>query len=136
MLSAETRALAWRRARGRCEYCQVHQDDLDFFTFHVEHIIPRKHGGSDHPRNLCPACPECNFAKGANLTGLVARRIVPLFHPRRQVWSRHFTFDGARLVGKTRAGKVTVDVLNMNEPARLAMRERLLEEGRWPPSGE
>src|SRR6266446_5755115 len=107
MIDAETRALVWRRAGGRCEYCQIHQDDFDFYAFHIEHIIPRQHGGSDDAENLCLACPECNSAKGTNLTGLLEGKIVPLFHPRRQVWSRHFRWEGLRLVGKTRAGKVT-----------------------------
>ncbi|MFL5245355.1 MAG: HNH endonuclease [Gemmataceae bacterium] len=40
-------------AGQRCEYCLVHQDDFDFFTFHVEHIIPRQHGGNDDSENLC-----------------------------------------------------------------------------------
>jgi hypothetical protein len=133
MVDAGTRALVWRRAQHRCEYCQIHQDDLDFLTFHVEHIIPRKHAGSDDQSNLCLSCPECNAAKGANLTGLLEGKVVPLFHPRRQVWSRHFRWDGAWLVGITRAGKVTVDVLNMNDPARIVLRESLHAEERFPP---
>jgi hypothetical protein len=134
MVNAETRALVWQRAQGRCEYCRVHQDDFDFFTFHVEHIIPRQHGGSDDPENLCLSCRECNFAKGTNLTGLLEGKIVPLFHPRWQVWKRHFRWQGAFVVGKTRAGKVTVRVLNLNAPARVMVRQALCDEGRFPPS--
>jgi 5-methylcytosine-specific restriction endonuclease McrA len=77
MVDAKTRTLVWRRAGSRCEYCWVHQDDFDFFTFHVEHIIPRQHGGSDRAENLCLACRECNSAKGTNLTGLLDGKIVP-----------------------------------------------------------
>lgn len=134
MVDAATRALVRRRADGRCEYCRVHQDDVDFFTFHVEHIIPRQHGGSDNAENLCLACRECNLAKGTNLTGLLDGKIVPLFHPRRQVWKRHFRWKGGVLVGRTRAGKVTVQVLNMNAADRVVVRESLCDEGRFPPS--
>ena len=134
MVSAGTRALVWRRAEGRCEYCRVHQDDFDFFTFHVEHIIPRQHGGTDDPENLCLACRECNSAKGTNLAGLLRGKIVPLFHPRRQVWKRHFRWHGGFILGKTLAGKVTVQVLNMNHSARVLVRQNLCAEGRFPPT--
>jgi hypothetical protein len=66
----------------------------DHYTFHIEHIYAKKHGGSDDPQNLCLACPECNWSKGVNLSGLVGDKIVPLFHPRRQAWGRHFAWDG------------------------------------------
>lgn len=40
------------------------------------------------------------------------------------------------LVGKTFSGKVTVHVLNVNEPSRIMLRENLLFEGRFPPDDE
>lgn len=134
MIDAATRAMVRKRAGGRCEYCRVHQDDFDFFTFHVEHIIPRQHGGRDGSANLCLACRECNLSKGTNLAGLLGRKIVPLFHPRRQIWKRHFRWQRGSLVGRTRAGKVTVQVLNINDPARVIVRLNLYNEGRFPPS--
>jgi hypothetical protein len=136
MIDAVTRALIWRRAKGRCEYCRVHQDDLDFFTFHVEHIIPRQHGGSDNPQNLCLACRECNLSKGTNFAGLMDGKIVPLFHPRRQAWKRHFEWNGGLILGETRAAKVTVQVLNINDPARVIVRQNLWDERRLPPQDD
>jgi 5-methylcytosine-specific restriction endonuclease McrA len=53
------RAYDWERAGRFCEYCQLHQADFDFLSFHVEHIIARQHGGSDDTDNLCLACSEC-----------------------------------------------------------------------------
>lgn len=52
----------------------------------MEHIRPRKHGGSDDESNLCLACIDCNLHKGANLTGIdpVTEIMTPLFHPRQQ----------------------------------------------------
>jgi hypothetical protein len=93
--------LVWRRARGRCEYCQMPQafDDL---TFQIDHIIARSHGGREAADNLCLACFACNHYKGTNISGVDRKtaKIVPLYHPRRQRWSRHFRWSGPRLVGK------------------------------------
>lgn len=133
MMLQALRTLVWERARGRCEYCQMHQNDYEYQTFHVEHIISKQHGGTDNPENLCLACSECNWAKGTNLVGLLNGKIVPLFHPRRQIWKRHFVWEMTTLVGKTLSGKVTIRVLNMNNPQRLMLRENLLFEGRFPP---
>ena len=103
-MDAATREFVWERARGRCEYCRLHQDDADFLTFHVEHILAEQHGGSNAVSNLCLSCPECNLAKGPNLSGYLRGKIVPLFHPRRQAWERHFYWRGPILVGRTLGG--------------------------------
>ncbi len=132
-MDAALRAFVWNRAGGRCEYCRLHQDDADFLAFHVEHIIAKQHGGGDGPDNLCLACSECNWAKGPNLAGLLGGKLYPLFHPRKQRWGRHFRWEQTILVGKTFSGRVTVQVLNMNDAARVMLRENLLFEGRFPP---
>ena len=128
-MDAATRTLVWDRAGHRCEYCRVNQDDSDFLTFHVEHVIARQHTGADEDDNLCLARSECNWAKGPNIAGLVGGRFYPLFHPRRQRWRRHFGWDGPILVGRTRSGQVTVQVLNINDPARVVLRENLILVG-------
>jgi hypothetical protein len=132
-MDEEIRRLVWDRAGGRCEYCRLHQDDYEFQTFHVEHIIAQQHRGTDDPDNLCLACSECNWAKGPNLAGLLDGKLYPLFHPRRQSWARHFRWDGTTIIGKTRSGMVTVQVLNLNSDSRIMLRENLLFEGRFPP---
>ena len=131
-MDAATRAAVWQRADHRCEYCRRIQDS-GAAGFHIEHIYAKKHGGSDALPNLCLSCPQCNFAKGPNLSGLLDDKIVPLFHPRRQAWDRHFQWDGAVLVGKTLCGKVTIQVLDINDPRRVRMRQLLIDEGRFPP---
>lgn len=73
------------------------------------------------------------MAKGPNLAGLLEGKLVALFHPRRQNWKRHFRWGSTTLVGKTKSGIVTVQVLNMNNASRLMLRENLLFEGRFPP---
>jgi hypothetical protein len=67
------------------------------------------------------------------LAGMIGGKIIVLFHPRRQSWKRHFRWRGPSLVGRTLVGKVTVQVLNINDPARVSVRESLCAEGRFPP---
>ena len=122
-----------RRAGMRCEYCLVSESDR-VLAYHVEHIIARKHGGADIPNNLCYSCRECNHSKGSNLAGFRRGQIVVLFNPRRQSWNRHFRWSGPRLVGRTLIGKVTVNVLNINDDERVKMRAALMAEGRFPPA--
>lgn len=122
-----------QRARNRCEYCHLHQDEAEFFSFHVEHIIAQQHGGSDRLSNLCFSCPACNAAKGPNVAGIWEGEIVPLFNPRRQLWNRHFRWDGLLLVGKTIAGNVTAKLLGINDKDRIKVRASLFAEGRFPP---
>ena len=95
--------------------------------FHIEHIIPRQHAGTDGAENLALACPDCNFAKGPNLTGVEPgiHRVVRLFNPRRDKWTEHFALDGALVVGKTPVGRATVSLLRMNDAQRLRVRALL-----------
>lgn len=132
-MDAALRAFVVNRAGGRCEYCRLHRDDDDFLSFHIEHIIAKQHGGKTDSDNLCWACSECNWAKGPNLVGIFDGKLNPLFHPRKQNWHRHFRWEQTTLVGKTFSGRVTVQVLNINETSRIMLRENLLFEGRFPP---
>ncbi len=131
-MKPELRSLVRERAGRRCEYCHLREEDYDFLSFHVEHVIARQHGGVDVPGMLCWSCAECNWAKGPNLAGMLDGKIYPLFNPRTQSWNRHFRWECAILTGKTKTGVVTVRVLNINDPARVMLRENLLYEGRFP----
>jgi hypothetical protein len=83
-------------------------------------------------------CYFCNSAKGPNIAGIDPKsgRLVPLFHPRRQKWSRHFRWNGPRLVGRTRTARATIAVLAINDPAFVALRQTLIDAGVFPPSQE
>lgn len=59
------------------------------------------------------------------MTGEIRR----LYNPREDVWGEHFRLDGASLAGLTGVGRATVQVLAMNEPEFLAVRETLIKEG-------
>jgi 5-methylcytosine-specific restriction endonuclease McrA len=61
-MDAGLRELVRQRAGDCCEYCRLPQK-VSELRFHVEHVIPRQHGGSDEFENLALACPECNLHK-------------------------------------------------------------------------
>jgi hypothetical protein len=130
-----TRELVRQRAGHRCEYCRLHQDEDPLFTFHVEHILAKKHRGSNSPSNLALACHEDNLHKGPNLTGIdpVTKKLTKLFNPRRHKWSWHFRWNGPTPIGLTAIGRTTVAVLAINLPHRIALREALFAGGRFPP---
>ncbi len=128
-MKASTRALVRARAGQRCEYCHLHERDSPLFAFHIDHILAKKHGGTDDPKLLAWSCHHCNLAKSSNLSGRdpVTSRIVVLFNPRRQRWQRHFVWDGAQLVGLTPCGRATIAVLNINAAHRIELRQLLIE---------
>lgn len=115
-----------RRALDRCEYCLLGQREAEL-RHHVEHVVARKHGGSDEAENLALACHRCNLHKGPNLTGVdpVSGEIVRLFHPRHDRWAEHFQLAGTRIEGSTSIGRATVQVLGMNTARRLELREEI-----------
>jgi len=132
LMHAALRRLVRLRAGRRCEYCRIHEDD-EPYAFHLDHIVPKKHGGDDRASNLAWSCHGCNLGKGANLAGRVGASVVALFHPRGQRWKRHFRWAGSVLVGRTRRGRVTIAVLNINRDDRLRLREILIALGSFPP---
>ena len=135
-MDAKLRALVRERAGHRCEYCQLHEADDDFLSFHVEHVIAKQHGGIDNFSSLCYSCPECNRSKGPNLSGFLEGGIYPLFNPRTQNWHRHFRWEHTLLVGNTKTGIVTIHVLKINDQDRIMLREDLFFAGRFPPDVE
>ena len=46
---------------GCCNGCKVH---FEFRNLTVDHIVPRKRGGTDHESNLQLLCAHCNSVKG------------------------------------------------------------------------
>lgn len=118
------------RAGNACEYCRLPQEATPLIPFHVEHIVPKQHGGSDDARGLALACDRCNAYKGPNLTSIDpdTRKVVELFNPRREAWGDHFGVRGGQIVGLTAKGRATVRLLNMNAPRRVELREAWLRE--------
>lgn len=123
-------AAVWQRAQGVCEYCRL-PDGIDGYRHEVDHVIARQHGGKTRMGNLALSCEHCNGHKGPNLSGLdpLSGKLTPLFHPRRHKWKRHFAWDGSFIRGLTKIGRVTVIVLNLNDPIRVLLRMSLEQEG-------
>lgn len=112
------------RAVYRCEYCLREQSASPLIPLQIEHIRPKKHGGTEALDNLALACAECNLHKGSNLAGIdpVSGTLTRLFHPREDVWSDHFRWNDFRLEGITDVGRTTIVVMNLNSSARLRVR--------------
>ncbi len=127
-MNVSNRRLVQQRAGFRCEYCHIHEDD-EPYTFRLEHIVASKHAGVHSLSNLAWSCQSCNLAKGSNLAGRLHDEIVPLFHPRRQQWKRHFQWQGPMLVGKTKCGRVTIHVLIINIEERVRLRTIFMAAG-------
>jgi len=127
--------LAWRRARGRCEYCQLSQENHEL-AFQIDHIIALKHRGRTRSSNLCLACFACNNHKGTNISGVDPKthKIVKLFNPRRHKWHRHFRWDGSVLLGLTPTGRATIIVLEINLDYRVDLRNDLIDDGGFRPT--
>ncbi len=130
-ISDAIRELVRERAQGLCEYCLLHEGGLPF-TFHVDHVIAEKHRGVSLDHNLCYCCPDCNRAKGSDITTVVYGKPVRLFNPRIDAWNEHFALDCALIRGRTRMGVGTVRLLAMNDGSRLQLREVLSRAGAYP----
>jgi 5-methylcytosine-specific restriction endonuclease McrA len=122
-MDAATRALVRRRAGGCCEYCLAPEAHGPA-TFHIEHIVAKKHRGDSDETNLALACASCNLHKGPNLSGIdpESGTLAPLFHPRHDAWPDHFALRGALISGLTPVGRVTVLVLAMNARRQVEIR--------------
>jgi len=132
-IPAALRRFVRERASGLCEYCLLHQKHA-FFTFQVDHVISRKHGGKTVAANLALACFPCNVAKGSDLGSMTGnpRRLVRFYHPREDRWSDHFLLQGARIAPLTGVGAVTVRLFCLNAPDRLLERQYLADAGLFP----
>ena len=122
-----------QRANNCCEYCLVPKLP-NGESFHVDHIIPVKpHKGTESLENYAWACFDCNTTKAGNISSydVLTKELIPLYNPRTQIWDQHFAKDGPVIIGKTAIGRVTVDVLEMNESAQIEFRLLLIELGLW-----
>lgn len=123
-ISAADRRLVWQRANGACEYCRTFEAWEPFFTYHIEHVVARQHGGVDSLENLALACHHCNLHKGPNLSSIdhATGALTPLFHPRTQNWNDHFGMENGQVRGLSAAGRATVFLLQMNAVHRVELR--------------
>ncbi len=132
-IPARLRRLVLRRSGERCEYCQLSQAGQEA-TFHIDHITPVTADGETVADNLALACVSCSLRKSARQTAFdpKTKTEIPLFNPRRDVWSEHFQWDDVRLVGLTATGRATIETLALNRPLILAIRREEAALGRHP----
>ncbi len=135
-VSRDLRQRIAEQAKYRCGYCLA-QEIVVGARMEIEHLFPRSLGGLTVEDNLWLACSGCNQHKGARTTGEdpESGRLVRLFNPRHQVWSRHFvwTESGMRMSGKTAIGRATVSAIKLNRPSLVESRRIWVRAGWHPP---
>ena len=129
-MTAKLREKVRRQASGRCEYCRL-PERVSPLRFQVDHIIAKKHRGGEALRNLAWSCADCNAHKGSDLSGIDpdTSRLEHLYNPRIDLWEEHFICERGEMRGKTAIGRVTVTLLEMNRPERVALRFELIASG-------
>jgi hypothetical protein len=127
------------RAAFQCGYCRT-QEKVSGIPLTLEHIVPKAKGGQSSEDNLWLSCRLCNEAKGVltEARDPESGEYVPLFNPRLQRWSEHFSWSetGTRIVGKTPVGRATVQALSMNTEIHVLARALWVEAGWHPPDSE
>lgn len=122
--------LVRERAENRCEYC-LSPADFSPGPFSIEHIVPKTKGGSDDLDNLAFACQGCNGRKYNHIEAKdsISGEHFPLFHPRRDVWSDHFSWDSFKthIIGITPVGRATLQRMQLNRREVVNLRKLLLD---------
>jgi hypothetical protein len=133
-MAAALRNQIRQRAADRCEYCQLPQK-CTILPHEVDHIRSDKLHGATTLQNGAWSCAQCNRAKGPNASGFdpLTDKLVRLFHPRKDRWDKHFAWDGPVLVGATRIGRATIDVLRINHADRVEHRQLLIAANQFHP---
>ncbi len=132
-VSTALRRLVQMRARGRCEYCLIHEED-SHFPHQPDHVVAKKHRGASPEDNLAWACYLCNLLKGSDIASvdIESGQIVRLFDPRSDRWADHFRLEDGQIVPLTPIGRVTEYLLQFNQPQSVQERRWLMEAGRYP----
>ena len=129
-VTPELRAFVAERAHFCCEYCLL-PEWISAYRHEPDHIIPRQHGGETVADNLALACIRCNRRKGPNVGSFDPESgdLTAFFNPRTDSWNSHFQLRGALIQPLTPAARVTVNILGLNDDARVAERARLIKAG-------
>ena len=136
-ISEQIRRQVEKEAQYRCGYCLTSRQ----FTakrLHIEHIVPIAAGGKSDIENLWLACDLCNGYKGVQTQAIdpLTNDLAPLFNPRQQFWSDHFTWseDGIYILGLTSIGRATTVALRLNNAFLVEARQWWIKAGWHPPN--
>ncbi|CAN5324178.1 HNH endonuclease signature motif containing protein [soil metagenome] len=123
-IPAALRNLVRKRAKGNCEYCSI-SEKVSFAKHQIDHIIAEKHGGLTIEENLALSCTLCNKHKGSDIASIDNKtgEIVPLFNPRKDIWSKHFKIENGYFIGLTPNARATIWLLQLNNFSRVAERQ-------------
>ena len=136
-IPAELRRQVREDAGHRCGYCRI-SELISATESVIDHILPESAGGSTARENLWLVCTRCNQFKGSKTQAADSQtgEVVPLFNPRTQVWTEHFSWseDGTEIVGRTACGRATVDALCLNRELVILARRRWVSVGWHPPA--
>lgn len=138
-IAAAVRELVRERAGHLCEYCHTNEC-WQYVRFTIDHIVPISAGGADAPDNLALACFHCNRRKSGKREAFdnVTQQIVSLFNPRLDDWSKHFVWsiDRWRVLPLTATARATIELLELNRPRSLLLRQADASVNRHPPDGD
>ena len=125
-ISKVARQLVGQRANFQCEYCLLNEK-RSFIGFEVDHIISRKHRGSNDPNNLAYSCGDCNRNKGTDIASIDwnnNNQITRFYNPRLDLWAEHFCLSNTVIESLTSIGEVTITIFRFNDQIRLTNRGR------------
>ena len=120
------------RTDNRGEYCGISQSGQEA-TFHVDHVHPRRDGGTTISGNLALACVSCSLRKGARTSAPDPEtgQRTNVFNPRTNQWNDHFRLaDDFSIVGTTAVGRASVQTLAMNRALAVAIRKEEARRGK------
>ena len=113
-----------------CEFCHIPEGIL---PLHVLNLPRQKKDTPNALQNYCVICEHCYKAKGNRVEGVDPRsgKIIPLFHPRKDIWKQHFSWeiDHITIKGLTIVGRATVAITRMNSESMLERRKQGLRDG-------
>lgn len=122
--------------KGRCCYCLTTEANSGI-PMSYDHIQPRSKGGETTFKNICLACRSCNEFKADATEAIdpLSGETTPLFNPRQQKWSEHFTwnYNATKVEGLTTVGRATIVCLRMNNPVIVVARRCWTISGWHPP---
>lgn len=130
-VSEKLRTAVAKRANQCCEYCLL-PENKSFFTFHIEHIISLKHGGTTTLENLAFSCQICNLNKGSDLGTFVNNplELIRFFNPRIDNWAAHFELDESGFINPLSSiGAATLKILELNQVESIIERREMIIHG-------
>lgn len=126
---SEYKPFLQREFSRKCVYCRVPDSMKGYDAFGVDHYRPKSVFGSlvKEYSNLFYACNTCNRLKGDYWPprGKGATHFIP--NPCDHEMFKHLRFRGAAVESRTTAGRVTEELLDLNDPEVAAYRNLIID---------